>query len=50
MVTLWAARKTAAPSFGAEVYQTAAAIRAPFLEKYNHFNELLIPLSENNPV
>jgi hypothetical protein len=41
MVTLWATPKTAAQSFGAEVYQTAAAIRASHLEKYNHFNELL---------
>jgi hypothetical protein len=41
MVTLWATLERAAPSFGAEVYQTAAAIRAPLSKKYNHFNELL---------
>jgi hypothetical protein len=41
MVTLWATLERAVPSFGAEVYQTAAAIRTLLLKKYNHFNELL---------
>jgi hypothetical protein len=41
MVTLWATLKTAAQSFGAEVYQTEAANRTLDLKKYNRFKELL---------